>query len=275
MGLIARQVLGFASLQDGGRPGYRRFGVPPGGAFDTGAMHAANELLGQHRSAPVLEVLGSLTLEALGDVRVAVTGAAGPLTCDGEPIERFAPVDLRLGQRLTIHPPSLGLRAYVAVRGGFAGDQVLGSVSGQRVHLGERLSIGLAAHAAGALEQAGPPIGGPLPVVRGPDAALFDFDAFLAAAWTVTQHADRVGIRLHGPGLGQAPNQVSEPTCFGTVQVPAHGQPILLGPDGPTIGGYPRIAVVRRSHLDAIAHLAPGQVVRFAESQVPSPPDPI
>lgn len=275
MALIARQVLGLTTLQDGGRPRFRRYGVPQGGAFDAGAMRAANGLLGQDGRAPVLEVLGSLTLEAASAVRVAVTGADAPLTVDGGPAGRYAPLTLSPGQRLTIHPPAVGLRAYVATCGGFVGDLVLGSVSGQRVQSGQRLAVGSADSVVSPVSVARAPALGPIVVVRGPEASLFDFDAFLAADWCVTPHADRVGIRLRGPGLGAAPNQVSEPMCFGAIQVSADGQPILLGPDGPTIGGYPRIAVVRRSHLDLLAHLAPEQMVRFEEGQVPSAPDPL
>ena len=85
------------------------------------------------------------------------------------------------------------------------------------------------------------------------------------ARWTVRQEANRIGIRLDGPGLDRAHTGElpSEPTLPGALQVPPDGRPILLGPDAPVTGGYPVIAVVRDADLDIAAQLRPGDVVTF------------
>jgi allophanate hydrolase subunit 2 len=102
-----------------------------------------------------------------------------------------------------------------------------------------------------------------LRVMPGPQASLFSLEALASEQWTVSQMLDRVGVRLEGPSLGSAEEIVSEPSVFGAVQVARDGRPIIVGPDGPTIGGYPKIAVVRSSDLHCIGQLAPGDRVRF------------
>ena len=85
------------------------------------------------------------------------------------------------------------------------------------------------------------------------------------SAWTVTPTSNRIGIRLDGPELerareGELP---SEPCVFGSIQVTSAGLPVVLGPDHPVTGGYPVIAVVADRHLDRLAQLRPGEILRF------------
>jgi allophanate hydrolase subunit 2 len=86
----------------------------------------------------------------------------------------------------------------------------------------------------------------------------------LSEPYTGDQRSDRVGVRLSGVPLTPVPEILSEPACLGAIQVTNDGSPIVLGPDGPTLGGYPKLAVVVGSHLDRIAQLRPGDTVRFA-----------
>ena len=209
-------------------PPRRAFGVPPGGPFDRLASALANALAGQPENAPTLEIaLGPVVFEAARPLAVAVVG--GP---DG--VFPLVP-----GERLEVRP--IGARAYVA-----------------RV---SSLSLPPRAH-----RLADPPRLGdaPIRVLPGPQAHLLDPDRFLAPTYAVALDSDRVGVRLDGEAMPHALSLPSEPAVPGAIQVPPSGQPIVLGPDGPTIGGYPKVAVVIDADLDRLARARPGDALRFA-----------
>lgn len=268
MSLEVVELWGRGTLQDGGRPGYRKFGVPAGGAFDRASWRIGNALLGNAPEAPVLELsLGKAVFRARTDAAVSIVGAPAHVALDGQPLPDAAGFDARAGQLISIDVPRFGSRVWLGISGGFVGRPVLGSVSGQLVAKGQTLESGPPHPHHPALKHlADPPpsrVGGPFRLIPGPQAAMFDLEAFQASGYRVTPQLDRVGIRLNGPTLGDAPEIVSEPSCFGTVQVARDGQPILLGPDGPTIGGYPKIGVVASVDLDRLAHLCPEDEVTF------------
>ena len=104
-----------------------------------------------------------------------------------------------------------------------------------------------------------PRAGGPLRVLPGPHASLLD----LETRYTVALASNRVGVRLEGPRSPHALSLPSEPAIPGVVQLPPSGQLIVLGPDGPTVGGYPKVAVVIGADLDRLGRLKPGDEVRF------------
>lgn len=195
----------------------RRFGVPPGGAFDDESRRLANALAGLPEEATVWEVAGQAEFEAQEDGTVAAVGST----------ENRA-WRVAAGGRITVG----GMRTYVAFGQGPA----------------RRL--------------AEPPSslrGGPLRVVPGPQADLVR----LGGSFTVSPASNRVGIRLDGEGFTHDLELPSEPACVGAIQVTNSGQPIILGPDGPTIGGYPKAAVVIRADLPRLAHLIPGAPVEL------------
>ncbi len=206
----------------------RAFGVPPGGPFDRLAAALANALAGLPDEAPVLEIaLGPVVFEAEEPYAVAVVG--GP---DGAYF--LAP-----GERLEIRP--VGARAYVAAN-------PLGPVrAGGSLRLADPLSLGDA----------------PLRVLPGPQASGLDLQAFLGGIYAVGLASNRVGVRLQGETMPHNWSLPSEPAVPGVVQIPPSGEPIVLGPDGPTIGGYPKIAVVVDADLDRLARARPGDRVRF------------
>lgn len=107
---------------------------------------------------------------------------------------------------------------------------------------------------------------GPIRVTEGPQSDQFRLDQFLSVEWIAALAADRTGIRLDGPEVtirtawGDRP---SEPQTVGTIQITGGGTPIVIGPDGPTIGGYPKIAVVIGADRDRLGQLKPGDRLRF------------
>ena len=109
-----------------------------------------------------------------------------------------------------------------------------------------------------------PPLYPPLRVLDGPQRGWFTDDAFFAQAYEVSAASNRMGLRLKGTPLARKPGElVSEAVAPGAVQVANDGLPIVLGVDGQTIGGYPKVAHVVRADLDLLAQLRPGDRVRF------------
>lgn len=103
----------------------------------------------------------------------------------------------------------------------------------------------------------------PIRILSGPQADLLDLDAFLGQPYKVALSSNRVGLRLEGTPMPHTLSLPSEPAIPGAIQLPPSGQPIVLGPDGPTIGGYPKVAAVIGADLDLLARLKPGAVIRF------------
>ncbi|PZS31908.1 MAG: allophanate hydrolase [Pseudonocardiales bacterium] len=262
----------YASIQDGGRPGYGRLGVARSGAFDRAALRLANRLVGNGPDAAAIEVtLGGLSIRVHDAVTLALTGAA----CPG--FDWGSATTLPPGAVLHLGAPPQGLRSYLGVRGGLAATAELGSRSTDTLsglgpaalRPGDQLPVGtdITDEVRGASAAPGPVRGG-LRVIAGPRDDWFTpaaLSLLTERAWTVRPDSNRVGIRLAGPGLERVrPGELaSEPTLPGALQVPPDGRPILLGPDSPVTGGYPVIAVVRDDDLDAAAQLRPGDSITF------------
>jgi KipI family sensor histidine kinase inhibitor len=285
-------------IQDLGRRGFGPLGVSAAGALDRASLRRANRLVGNAPSAAAIEsVNGGLTVEAVGDQVVAVTGAPAALTIespswfgsdddDVQPgatrtVPMATPFALLDGEVLTLGAPESGFRNYVSVRGGVDVPEVLGSRSADtmsgigpaplviRQFLGT--GDGTASTAVGSPElQPDFPGGGVtvLDVVPGPRADWFNpeaLDSLCAQEWVVTPQSNRVGMRLDGTPLkrtreGELP---SEGTMAGALQIPPAGLPVLFLADHPITGGYPVIGVVRDEHLDLAAQVPIGGKIRF------------
>jgi 5-oxoprolinase (ATP-hydrolysing) subunit C len=231
-----------------------------------------NALVGNPPDAAALEVtLKGPRLRADTDVGYVVFGAGFELHCHGCPIKVGHTFTLRAGQVLRFGTTSAGVRAYLCVRGGFDEPGILGSRSGLTpVKKGDVLPCASSAirsrfadvGMAGAFRDlSGDWI---IDVMPGLQAEWFDEKRFYKQLFVVTPDSNRMGLRLNGPALA-APNRemTSEPVCPGAIQVTRDGQCIILGVDGQTIGGYPKIAQVIQADLDLLGQLAPGQSIRF------------
>lgn len=278
-----------ALLQDAGRFGVRHLGVTQGGPADLHAWAWANRLTGNDWGTPAVEItLGGLELQAECELTIAVTGADLSAKQDGQPLPLWCSVRIRKGARLTFGIPIAGLRAYLAVSGGFVAEPVLGSAAcvvreqlggfngrGQRLADRDQLTVltstdpadGTPGAEAPELER--PDYTAPAILDLLPGAQLADFtgrslfDAF-NAEWHVDDRADRMGVRLRGPSLkcGIA-SMISEGISLGALQVPPDGQPIALLNDRQTIGGYPRLGNLTPLAASRLAQCQPGQVVRL------------
>ncbi|HET8623910.1 MAG TPA: biotin-dependent carboxyltransferase family protein [Gemmatimonadales bacterium] len=260
----------FATVQDLGRYGHRAAAVPVSGAMDPVSLARANGLVGNEPGLAAVEWgIGA------GSLRLApntVVGWAG------------ADVSIRReGDMLTVTAFRSGAWLYIAAQGGIDVPVVLGSRStylpgsfggleGRLLRAGDRLPTGRAnvGRADRDTVTQAPTFGASaFEIVPGPDRHLLHdrvWKEFLETEWTVSRAVSRAGYCLDGPVLAfeASADLPSAPVCPGAVQVPPGGRPIVLMPDGPTVGGYPRIAVVVSGELSRLAQRRPGEPVRFS-----------
>ncbi len=279
-----------------GRLGYWEVGVPPSGAMDPLAFRLANRLIGNADDAAGLEItVSGPTLRFNAETWVCLTGAMMPAEVDGETLSFWTPRLIRVGQTLKIGAASgPGCRAYLAVKGGFDVPLYLGSRStftlgnlgghaGRALRVGDVLPLGSSndAPVASALSPLLQPqydhlwrIG----VLYGPHGcpeffAQSDIETFFTSEWEVHYNSARTGVRLIGPKpewarsdggeAGLHPSNIHD-NAYGVGSVDFTGDmPILLGPDGPSLGGFVCPAVIVQAELWKLGQLRPGDKVRF------------
>lgn len=280
-----------ATVQDGGRHGYRHLGVGSAGALDAYSQAVANLLVGNAVDAPVIEVaLSGPTLRFERPARIALCGATTTARVGTTTIPGWRPVDLPAGTELHIGRCTDGARATLAIAGGWSVPKVLDSTStdlrggfgglrGKALAEGDRLPVGRSAETAARALRIAPWWIDPAPdldftrstvvrVLPGHDATAPP-DALCAIPWRVAAASNRQGLRLEGPALALDPGappmaqRITEPVAPGTVQLPADGQPIVLLADAQSHGGYPRIGHAIACDLPRLAQLRPGETVRF------------
>lgn len=284
-----------------GRVGYWQIGVPPSGPFDRVSFAEANAAVGNPEGAAGLEVtLTGPTLRFSHPALIAVTGAPAAVTLDGESVPLWEPVHVPGGATLAIGPATgPGLRSYLAIRGGLDVPQYLGSAS--TFTLGGFGGHGGRALLAGDVLRPGPVIGDAIDapsgratpagrrpaltdawtigVTEGPHAApeFFtrdDLDVFYRTDYEVHLNSARTGVRLIGPKprwaradggeAGLHPSNIHDtPYAVGAIDFTGD-TPIILGPDGPSLGGFVCPAVVAGGELWKVGQLRPGDRVRFA-----------
>ena len=275
-----------ATVQDLGRPGVAALGVAPSGALDRGAARTANRLVGNPEGAAVLEVtMGGFRAVAQRDAWFAVTGAWGPIRLAGREVDPYEAHPWPAGADLHLDWFAHGARGYLAVRGGIDAHDVLGSratdvlagIGPDRLRAGVELSLRADPETPIPIADLAP-WGAPhddeleVELAPGPRADWFTASArqsLFEAIWTVTNDADRVGMRLDGPALERARDDElpSEGMVPGALQVPPSGRPTILLADGPVTGGYPVIAVATDAALDLLAQARPGTRIRFRHAR--------
>lgn len=278
MSLLVRNAVGLITVQDLGRPGRMHEALPPGGALVPSMLVRANRAVGNLEGAAAIEVSGRLVVRAIAPCVVASGSEARSLDVDDEIAIESAP------SRVT----------YLAVRGGVDAPIILGGRGahlsagiGGLVRKGDRIAIAEVAHDAlarntddalardtnDAVSRARDDALASDPhdeirVVPGPDLDAFEpsaIEMLTCTAWHIGSSSDRVGTRLEGATIPRPADHVeaSRPMVIGAIEIPRDGAPIVLGPEHPTTGGYPVIAVVASDDLDAFHSIPLGGSVRF------------
>jgi allophanate hydrolase subunit 2 len=222
----------------GPQPGQRHFGVPPGGAFDALSHAAANCLVGKPEDAPVLELANAhATFTTDEDTHVALVGAVAQVTVDDQPTATNRSLRLRAGQVLTVRPPSLGARVYLAAGTGH-----------QRtieIPPNVRYRDQVAVH------------------IHRPDLLPPDWPGQILR---VSGQMSRMGVRVPWfRGYAATMEEVSRPVDVGQIQLTPDGTAIILGPDGPTVGGYPLVGTVCPAHLARVAQWTAGLAITLTD----------
>lgn len=268
------------TVQDLGRYGYQRFGVPVSGAMDTFALQVANILVGNARGEAALEVtLMGPTIEVKAPITLAITGANLSPSVNKNAIPMWKSFQMNPGDSLTFGKRQSGMRAYIAVAGGFDMPEVFGSKSNDRNSgLGIELEKSTTLYGMKTSVQGGVSLDKKMVptydneveigVVEGPHTNKFtkeDRQTFFQTTHTVDSNSNRMGYRLKS-AKRIAPNQEgiwSDPVPFGGIQIPGNGEPIILMADRQTTGGYPRIGTVASFYLPKIAQLVPNSMIHF------------
>ncbi|MFC5909345.1 urea carboxylase [Streptacidiphilus monticola] len=277
-----------------GRRGHWQVGVPPSGPMDDLSFRLGNRALGNPEGAPGLEcTLQGPTLRFTHPTTVCVTGAPVAVTVDGAPVPQWEPVTVPAGGTLTVGPAEgPGLRSYVLFGGGgldvpeFLGSAATFTLGGFGGHGGRPLRTGDVLHGGGsATGRPVPPAERPvlrgewrIGVLEGPHAApeFFtpeDIAEFYAADWKVHFNSARTGVRLVGPKprwartdggeAGLHPSNIHDtPYSVGAVDYTGD-MPVLLGPDGPSLGGFVCPATIASGQRWKLGQVRPGDTVRF------------
>lgn len=283
-----------SSFQDLGRVGYQQLGVPVTGVMDTRAHQLANLLVGNNTDQASLEItLTGPSLEFTEPCCIAVTGADLSPTLNGQPLAMNRPIVIRAHDMLSFGQRRLGTRAYLALHGGFKLTEALGSNSthmrceiggwhgralkrGDRVEFNQALSAqdleGLAqelwsikVYLPAALAPSIRPRVRIMTSEQFPDFTAQSQRALTNETFRISPDSERMGYRLQGPEitLSKPRQMLSEAATFGTIQVPAGGQPIILMADRQTTGGYPKIGYVASVDLPSLAQMGPGDSFGF------------
>lgn len=282
------------SVQDLGRQGWQRYGVPTAGAMDSFALEVGNRLVGNSPGAAAIEITAGAAFEILRPTLLAITGASLGATLDGLPLPAWTALFARPGAQIQLpgRGSAWGARAYLALAGGMGVPELLGSRStylsggfggldGRALRPGDLIGTGIVPQDIGRLAgRRWPAHARPaycqqpeLRLIHGPHTGLFAdgaLDALLAQPFQIARDSNRMGYRLDGARLAYA-RPVSLPSLGvfpGVVQVPPDGAPILLMADAQTTGGYPIAGVVIGADLPLAAQLLPGDKLCFARTTV-------
>ncbi len=283
----------FTTVQDCGRIGYQRFGVPVSGIMDSFAYELANSLVGNTYREAVLEItLLGPCIEFLDDTVISVCGGDFGALINGDSIPMWQTVPVKKGDVLSFSGLQSGVRGYIAFWGGLKVPEVMGSrstyvkggiggYSGRALRQGDIIEIGSLKqklsdyHLKKVPDSYIPdyPSEILLRAVLGPQNDYFTKDGlktFFSSSYTVGMDCDRMGIRLQGNAVEhkKGADIISDTVSFGSVQVPNSGVPIIMMADRQTTGGYTKIATVISADLPKLAQVKPGDIVSFKEVSI-------
>lgn len=290
------------SIQDLGRFGFQKYGINTSGAVDPLSHRLANLLTGNDEGLPTLEItmIGPSIIFHKSTL-IAICGANLSPTINNTPVPQWRPVLVKEGSELNFGKCMQGIRAYLAVEGGFQVSKVMnshstslrariGGFNGRSLESGDEILFNkpgalsrrirssllpkLKGDFIAACWSAGSPFFSKMTehlsirVTKGRQFSLFtkeSHDSFLHSPYIVTTHSDRMGCRLRGEALSLKQNfeMISEAVNDGTIQVSANGNPIVLLAERQTTGGYPKIAQIAAVDIPLVAQTKPGDQILF------------
>jgi antagonist of KipI len=271
------------TIQDLGRHGLMKYGIPISGAMDQGSFVIANLLLRNPDNAAALETtFQGLKLKVLNKVTMSIAGAHLDPWLNERPAPQWTAFTMEEGDVLQFKKREKGLRAYVAVQGGFDVPEVMGSRStyvrgriGGILREGETLGIcpigsEMPKNVLTLRREYRPDFNrtDPIRLMLGPQEDYFTprgIDTFLSSTYRISPQCDRQAFRTEGPAIeiAKGPDIISDSIPLGAVQVTGDGRPVILLRDAQATGGYAKIAVVARVEMDRLGQMMPGDTIRF------------
>ena len=271
-------------LQDSGRIGQHRIGLTTGGPLDPDAFAWCNRLLQNPAGSTAVEIsFGGLQLEAQVDTYICVTGALMPLRINKVPKDLWHVHRVKAGDIIALEFSEEGTRSYLGVADGFqitpsfgstatVMRESIGGLNGGKLQVNDNLACSVTEQRRQLyLTRSQQPRYQNMATVRViPGYQQTHFSRlqqrlFFSHGYTVSERCDRMGYRLEGPPIScEIEGILSEGICYGAIQIPADGQPIVLLNDRQTIGGYPKIGSALSIDAAHLAQLRPGGTVHFA-----------
>jgi antagonist of KipI len=279
------------TVQDLGRFGYQRYGMPVSGAMDIFSYKLANLLVGNNANEACLEItVTGPELLFTGKSAVALCGADMEPQKNGMPADMNKTIEINSGDRLSFRGLKNGCRCYIAFAGGINITPVMGSrstylrakiggIEGRALRAGDELSLGESGNMIRILEIPRKFLPAykhsqTIRICPGPEISRFGLQGIqqlLTSEYIVTDNSDRMGYRLKGSIIKHKSSNadiISAGISAGTIQVPGDGQPVILLADRQTTGGYSRIANVISADLTLVAQMIPGDHIRFSEISI-------
>ena len=270
------------TIQDGGRHGYRSFGLPQSGFMDRLSARQANLLVSNAADHTLIEMIQvGITAKFLTSATIALTGADMGAQLNGHPIGRFKSLTVKKGDLIQLERATSNMISYLAIAGHWVIPEVLGSTSTfLRAKIGG--ICGRPLQKGDLIEIKNNTIEKPR-LIPEPDIRSFHYGRKIRLlksvessdehmiwlqqhSFEVTNNWDRMGIRLSGPPPTlTAQGILTSAVTVGTIQLPPDGQPIIVMVDGQTTGGYPRIATVIQADLPYLAQQPPGTTLQFEQ----------
>lgn len=277
----------FTTVQDLGRYGYLRYGVPISGAMDTFSLVAANLLVANNPDDACLEItLIGPELQALTKTQIAITGGAASPKINGQHVPMWQTLEVQEGAVVSFGKVESGCRAYLSIRGGVDTPPVLGSrstyvrggfggINGRQLKTEDIIGgfhVSLLKVGYSMPEELVPQFTDQFKalVILGPQADMFTergITTFLSSQYKVTLEADRMGYRLEGPIIEHKAKAdiISDALLPGAVQIPRNGKPIMIMRDAQTAGGYPKIAVIITPDVSTLGQAKTNDIIEFSK----------
>jgi antagonist of KipI len=274
------------TIQDMGRPGFQKFGMPVSGAMDTYSLQTANWLVGNPRDSACFEItFQGPEIEFLCETVFGLSGAPLEASLNGKMIETDLSYRVSKGDILKTGSVKRGVRTYLSIAGEILVPEVMGSKStylrghlggfhGRRIENGDTIAI----HTIGLPTEKKLlhefrrfyPNSQTLRIIPGTEVDHFSFSglaSFLSSEYEVSPQNDRMGYRLSGPAITHKSSAdiISSGLANGSIQVPGHGQPIIMLADHQTVGGYSQIANVISVDIPLVSQLKTGDKIHFKE----------
>lgn len=274
------------TVQDLGRYGFQQFGVPVSGAMDTLSLQLVNWLVGNSRDEACLELtFTGPEMEFLSPAVIAFTGGHMEIAINDRPVPMHTTLFVTTGDVVITKPVTKGVRTYMGISGGISVPRIMGSKStylrgetggfkGRKLFADDELEIGdsslnsireLPKHLIPAF-----PKEQTIRILPGTEVTDFTFQGiqtFLTQQYTATEQNDRMGYRLSGPPIEHKSGAdiISTGIATGSIQIPGHGNPIIMMADHQTVGGYTQIANIVSVDLPKMAQIKAGDKINFTE----------